>query len=74
MEFGVGIHGEPGRKREKIKSANQLTKEIIESILEDLKLENNQEVLLHVNGFGGTPLMELYLLFECGQKLLEKKY
>tara|TARA_A100001011_G_scaffold355766_1_gene399232 strand:- start:2572 stop:3564 length:993 start_codon:yes stop_codon:yes gene_type:complete len=73
MEFGVGIHGEPGRKREKIRSANELTKEILESILDDLKPENNQEVLLHVNGFGGTPLMELYLLFECGQKLLEKK-
>ena len=73
MEFGVGIHGEPGRKREKIKSATELTKEIIESILEDLKPDDNQEVLLHVNGFGGTPLMELYLLFECGQKLLEEK-
>ena len=73
MEFGVGIHGEPGRRREKIKSANQLTEEILETILEDLKPDNNQEVLLHVNGFGGTPLMELYLLFECGQKLLEKK-
>ena len=73
MEFGVGIHGEPGRRREKIKSANDLTKEILDNILEDLKPNNNQEVLLHVNGFGGTPLMELYLLFECGQKLLEKK-
>ena len=73
MEFGVGIHGEPGRRREKIKSANDLTKEILDNILEDLKPNNNQEVLMHVNGFGGTPLMELYLLFECGQKLLEKK-
>ena len=73
IEFGVGIHGEPGRKREKIRSANELTKDIIESILEDLKPDNNQEVLLHINGFGGTPLMELYLLFECGQKLLEEK-
>ena len=73
IEFGVGIHGEPGRKREKIRSANELTKEIIENIIDDLKVEKNQEVLLHVNGFGGTPLMELYLLFECGQKLLEEK-
>ena len=60
-------------KEKKIKSANQLTKEIIESIMDDLKLEKNQEVLLHVNGFGGTPLMELYLLYECGHKLLEEK-
>ena len=73
MEFGVGIHGEPGRKREKIKNANELSKEIIESILDDLKPNNNEEVLMHVNGFGGTPLMELYLLFECGHKLLEEK-
>jgi len=73
MEFGVGIHGEPGRRREKIKSADEITKEIIETILEDLKPENNQEVLLHVNGFGGTPLMELYLLFESAQKLLVNK-
>ena len=73
MEFGVGIHGEPGRRREKIKSANELSKEIIESILDDLKLNKGDEVLLHVNGFGGTPLMELYLLFECGQKLLNEK-
>ncbi len=73
MEFGVGIHGEPGRKREKIKTANELSDEIINSILEDLKPEKNQEVLLHVNGFGGTPLMELYLLFECGQKILTEK-
>ena len=73
IEFGVGIHGEPGRKREKIRSANELTKEIIENIIDDLKVEKNQEVLLHVNGFGGTPLMELYLLFECGQKLLAEK-
>ena len=73
MEFGVGIHGEPGRKREKIKTANELTNDIINSILEDLKPDKNEEVLMHVNGFGGTPLMELYLLFDVGQKILEKK-
>ena len=73
MEFGVGIHGEPGRRREKIKNANELSKEIIESILDDLKPNQGEEVLMHVNGFGGTPLMELYLLFECGQKLLNDK-
>ena len=73
MEFGVGIHGEPGRRREKIKSANELSKEIIETILDDIKPNKGEKVLMHVNGFGGTPLMELYLLFECGQKLLEEK-
>ena len=71
MEFGVGIHGEPGRKREKIKSADVITSELMKAILEDLKPDNNQEVLLHVNGFGGTPLMELYLLFETAKKILD---
>ena len=73
MEFGVGIHGEPGRKREKIKTANQIATELMGVILEDLKPDNNQEVLLHVNGFGGTPLMELYLLFEEAKKILNQK-
>ena len=73
MEFGVGIHGEPGRKREKIRSADEITSELISAILEDLKPENEQEVLLHINGFGGTPLMELYLLFESSKKILDKK-
>jgi dihydroxyacetone kinase-like protein len=45
MEFGVGIHGEPGRKREKIKTANEITSELMRAILEDLKPSNNQEVL-----------------------------
>ncbi len=73
IEFGVGIHGEPGRKRDKIKTANQITTELMGAILEDLKPDNNQEVLLHVNGFGGTPLMELYLLFEEAKKILNQK-
>jgi len=72
MEFGVGIHGEPGRKREKIKTADEITTELMSAILEDLKPESNQEVLLLVNGFGGTPLMELYLLFEAAKKILIK--
>ena len=73
MEFGVGIHGEPGRKREKIKTADEIASELMGAILEDLKPNNNQEVLLHINGFGGTPLMELYLLFETAKKILDKK-
>ena len=73
MEFGVGIHGEPGRKREKIKTADEITSELMSAILEDLKPNNNQEVLLHVNGFGGTPAMELYLLFNSSKKILDQK-
>ena len=72
METGVGIHGEPGRKREKVKSADEITRGLVGAILEDLKPDNNDEVLLHINGFGGTPLMELYLLFNSAANELEK--
>ncbi|OVE66893.1 dihydroxyacetone kinase subunit DhaK [Clostridium diolis] len=63
MEFGVGIHGEPGIKREQIATANELAERIINSILKDMKIDgtNNEEVALLINGFGGTPLQELYL-------------
>ncbi|NAS19316.1 dihydroxyacetone kinase subunit DhaK [Clostridium butyricum] len=63
MEFGVGIHGEPGIKREKIAAADELAERIIDSILKDMKIDgtNNEEVALLINGFGGTPLQELYL-------------
>lgn len=64
MEFGVGIHGEPGIKREKIATADELSKRIVEAIVNDMKLntESNEEVALLINGFGSTPLQELYLL------------
>ncbi|MFL0166391.1 dihydroxyacetone kinase subunit DhaK [Candidatus Clostridium helianthi] len=63
MEFGVGIHGEPGIKREQIGTADELAERIINSILKDMKIDgtNNEEVALLINGFGGTPLQELYL-------------
>ena len=73
MEFGVGIHGEPGRKRDKIKTADEIVSELMSAILEDLRPNNNQEVLLHANGFGGTPIMELYLLFNSAKKILDQK-
>ncbi|MBR6751312.1 MAG: dihydroxyacetone kinase subunit DhaK [Clostridia bacterium] len=61
MEFGVGIHGEPGRKREKIQSSKELATRIVPDIIEDLALKAGEEVALLINGFGGTPLQELYL-------------
>ena len=63
IEFGVGIHGEPGIVREKIASADELAKKIVDSILKDMKIDgsNNEEVALLINGFGATPLQELYL-------------
>jgi dihydroxyacetone kinase-like protein len=73
MEFGVGIHGEPGRRRDTVRPAQQLVDELMAAILGDLKPARGTEVLLHVNGFGGTPLIELYLLFHCANQLLERE-
>ena len=73
MEFGVGIHGEPGRRRDKIKPAQDITNELLEAIIEDLKPNSNEETLLFVNGMGGTPLTELYLVFDNAKKLLDSK-
>jgi dihydroxyacetone kinase len=61
MEFGVGIHGEPGRKREKVQSADQLANRIVADLIADLGVKRGEEVVLIINGFGATPLMELYL-------------
>ena len=73
MEFGVGIHGEPGRRRDKIKSAQEITNELLNVILEDLKPENKDEILLFVNGMGGTPISELYLIYDNARKMLDNK-
>ena len=70
MEVGVGIHGEPGRRREKIKPAAAIVDDLLAAILADLKPERGSELLLHVNGFGGTPQMELYLLYQCAHRQL----
>lgn len=75
MEYGVGIHGEPGIKRETIISADELSHRMVTSLLEDLKIDGSskEEVALLVNGFGGTPLQELYLLNNAVTKELSKK-
>ncbi|MDU3803611.1 dihydroxyacetone kinase subunit DhaK [Paraclostridium bifermentans] len=64
IEFGVGIHGEPGVRKEKTSSADELAKKMVNDILADMKIEdsNEEEIALMINGFGGTPLQELYLL------------
>jgi len=64
MEYGVGIHGEPGISKESIVSAKELADNVITSLCNELKLVdcNNERVAVLVNGFGATPLMELYLL------------
>ncbi|MEP6875429.1 MAG: dihydroxyacetone kinase subunit DhaK [Burkholderiales bacterium] len=70
MEMGVGIHGEPGRKRVKLGSADEIAAELTGAILKDLSLPRGQEVILLVNGFGGTPLLELYLMVNATTKVL----
>lgn len=62
MEYGVGIHGEPGRKREAVLPADALAARMTGQVVEDLKIRQGDEVTVLVNGFGGTPLQELYLL------------
>ncbi|MBU8690460.1 dihydroxyacetone kinase subunit DhaK [Priestia megaterium] len=63
MEFGVGIHGEPGIRREKIISADELAERTVTSLLKEVGIEDgNGEVAILINGFGSTPLQELYLL------------
>ena len=70
MEVGVGIHGEPGRRRVKLASADDIAAELTSAILKDLSLQRGQQVLLLVNGFGGTPLYELYLMVNSVHKVL----
>lgn len=64
MEVGVGIHGERGHETVALKSASEIVERLVKVIDEELQPKKGQEVLLHVNGFGGTPLMELYLLYD----------
>jgi phosphoenolpyruvate---glycerone phosphotransferase subunit DhaK len=70
MEMGVGIHGEPGRRRVRLASADDIAQELTSSVLKDLSLKSGQPVILLVNGFGGTPLMELYVMVNAVNKIL----
>jgi phosphoenolpyruvate---glycerone phosphotransferase subunit DhaK len=70
MEMGVGIHGEAGRQRMKLKTADEITEELISSITGDLG--GRGDALLLVNGFGATPAMELYLMFNSAKVQLAK--
>ena len=71
MEVGVGIHGEPGRRRSKLASADAIAADMLGAILGDLAPSAGSECLLLVNGFGGTPLMELYLMVNAARRILE---
>jgi phosphoenolpyruvate---glycerone phosphotransferase subunit DhaK len=73
MEMGVGIHGEPGRRRVKLAAADAIADEMMGAILGDLKLKSGGDALLLVNGFGGTPAMELYLMYNAAKRILDGK-
>jgi len=63
MEIGIGIHGEPGRTREKLEPAGKVVDRLAGAIVEDLPYESGDRVLAFVNGMGGTPLIELYIVY-----------
>ena len=70
MEMGVGIHGEPGRRRVKLASADDIAAELTGAVLKDLSLKPGTPVILLVNGFGGTPAMELYIVVNAVRRIL----
>ena len=72
MEIGIGIHGEPGRRREKLAPADDIARMLVEPIVSDLGLERGEHVLAFVNGMGGTPLIELYLAYNSVAKILDE--
>ena len=71
MEMGVGIHGEPGRRRVKLATADAIAEEMLGAILDDLAPPAGSQCLLLVNGFGGTPAMELYLMAHAASRVVE---
>jgi phosphoenolpyruvate---glycerone phosphotransferase subunit DhaK len=73
MEMGVGIHGEPGRKRIKLADADAIADQMVGAILADRGNPTSGEALLLVNGFGGTPALELYLMYNAARRILEKR-
>ena len=71
MEMGVGIHGEPGRRRVPMAAADEIAASMMEAILGDLQPKAGAPVLLFLNGFGATPLMELYLMYDAARRICE---
>jgi phosphoenolpyruvate---glycerone phosphotransferase subunit DhaK len=72
VEIGIGIHGEPGRFREKIGPASQVAERLMTPILEDLPFSSGDRVLAFVNGMGGTPLLELYVVYAEVAKIAQE--
>jgi len=72
MEMGVGIHGEPGRRRVKLASADAIAAELLQPAIADLGAAAQGEAILLVNGFGGTPLIELYVMAHAARRILDR--
>lgn len=70
MEMGVGIHGEPGRRRVSLLRADEIANELVSAVLDDLQAKAGSEVLLLLNGFGATPASELYLMYDAARRRL----
>jgi len=73
MEIGIGIHGEPGRYREKLAPAASIVERLATAVVEDLPFESGDNVLAFVNGMGGTPLIELYVVYNDLVKFLSER-
>src|SRR5216684_1130417 len=73
MELGIGIHGEPGRERTKLKSADEIAEILTMAVVNDIPYKSGDEVLAFVNGMGGTPLIELYVVFNAVHRYLTGK-
>ena len=70
MEIGIGIHGEPGRERRKLAPASEIVESLVTPVVEDIPFGDGDEVLAFVNGMGGTPTIELYIVYNEVSKLL----
>src|SRR3954463_1040432 len=73
MEIGIGIHGEPGRFREKLGPASEIVDRLATAIVEDLPYSSGDQVLAMVNGMGGTPLIELFIVYRDLHRFLEQR-
>ena len=73
IELGIGIHGEPGRRRVPLGTADEMVRSLLDPILEDLPFTEGDRVLLFTNGMGGTPLIELYLAHGIAERLLAER-
>lgn len=73
MEIGIGIHGEPGRHRMKLEPADRITERLLTPVIDDLPFSAGDQTLLFVNGMGGTPLIELYVVYRAAAQLLDSR-